>query len=261
MTTNLPWTVFWPSQLKTPHLLGLLNAQTEMENSQILITNDQPMTVFRKNLLGKPQLVSCLLLKMELKIDFSDKKYRLQFQDELCFLADQYCLEHASKMNLLFIPQYIPENSEDFNKYLMDSQFFFKERFALKFKQIAISVELNNYTLNDHIHLLKLGVKSNICGLAYSPLYFEKMGVDSLKTSFIWKPYVNTIYLSDVDFDGKTPVSPGFGIIPNQSICQIALEKNQEISFIFRPNFEMISSQVSAINYLKNCDIFIRKLP
>lgn len=260
MTSHYYWTVFWPSQLQTQLYQSLAIAQADIENSQVLISNDRPPGINSKLLLDKPHLNTSLLLKIEPKFDFSNSKYRHKIQDELCYLADQYYFETSTKLNLLFLPKFSPGNIYDFNKYLMDILFFFKERFAHKFRTIAVSIEMPNYSLVEHINLLKLGQNEHMCMLAYTPLQFEKMGVDSLKTSFIWRPYVSTIYLSDVDFDGKTYVSPGEGMIPNQSVCQIALEKKQEISFIFRPNAEMFASLKDALIYLKKCEFFMSKL-
>ena len=49
-------------------------------------------------------------------------------------------------------------------------------------------------------------------------------------------------------------------MVPNQSICQIALEKKQAISFIFRPNIEMIKTKNAPFEYLTKCETFMKKL-
>lgn len=260
MTTNLQWSIFWPTSIPKGLCDHTISSQLKHTSSQILISNTQLKAFYEGVIREKPELCQNVLLKVPLGNGIIDKKAGLKLQDKLCFLAEEFGCDSSRNMHFEFNTDSKPPNLHEFSQYLMEILVFFQERFQQKYQNISLFLNIPTMGLKEAVTFLKMGDKARPLGLAYAPYFYEKGGYDTLKTSFIWKPWVKSIWLKDVDFDGKTEVSPGEGLIPNKSACQIALENHKEITFMFCPENLNIKTIQEIEIYLKKCENFISLL-
>ena len=246
MSLNHQWSILWPTGLSKEALSKAILLQLGQSSSQILISNQQPIDFYTNFMAEKPEFCRNTYLKVPLERSLLEKSYRIQMQDRLCFLSEEYTNNLTDKIHWQFKTSIILEQKKDFSRFLMDILVFYLERFSDKFKNISIFIDIPSFDLKDTIEFLRSGDSSRPIGLSYFPYYYEKQGFEALKTSFIWKPWASTILLADVGFDFKTEVPPGEGIVPNKSVCQIVLEIKKPLSFIFNPltiNFEKKASR------------------
>lgn len=260
MTFNQDWTILWPKTNTNELAEKRVFRQIHQSSSKILISNCQPIEFYFNFIKERPELCHITYLTVNLEKDLIDKNYRFSIQDRICFLAEKYSCNHSSQINLEIITNITPKLKKDFCQYLMDILVFFQERFISFFNNSSIFIEAPFIELKDMLDILRAIDSKQFFGLSYFPYYCEKQGFDTLKTSFLWKPWVQTVLLTDMGFDFKTEAIPGEGITPNKSACQIALENKKKITFIFKPNLLPLDKDAKIEEYLWKCENFISTL-
>lgn len=257
MTFNQDWTILWPKTFNKELAEKRVFRQIHHSSSKLLISNHQPKEFYFDFIREKPELCHITHLVVNIEKDLSDKGYRLSFQDKICLWAEEYSCSQTNQIHIEFISNITPKLKKDFCQYLMDILVFFQERFLNIFRNNSIFIEAPFIELKDMLDILKAIDSKQFFGLSYYPSYCEKQGFDTLKTSFLWKPWVQAVLLNDLGFDFKTEAIPGEGITPNKSACQIALENKKRITFIFKPKMLPLDNNSKIEEYLWKCENFM----
>ena len=260
MDINQQWSILWPKSISNELLEKCILMQLQQNSSQILISNRQPKKFYSRFIAEKSDFCQNTYLEVNLEKSLLDKNYRLEMQDKLCFLAEEYTGNHSHIIHWEFNTTIIPKIKNDFSRHLMDILVFFQERFISKIKSISVFINAPNFELKNTLDFLRTSDSHPFFGLSYYPYYCEKQSYDTLKTSFLWKPWTHTVLLTDVGFDLKTEVVPGEGITFNKSACQIALENKKMITFIFKPLTLTFVKESKIEEFLWKSEDFIRKL-
>ena len=260
MTFNQDWTILWPKTFNKELAENRVFRQIHQSSSKILISNCLPIDFYLHFLKERPELCHITHLLVNLEKDLIDKNYRFSIQDRICFMAEEYSCKHSNQIILEINTDIAPKLKKDFCQYLMDILVFFQERFLSLFNNNSIFIEAPFIELKDMLDILRALDSKQFFGLSYYPYYYEKQGIETLKTSFLWKPWVQSVLLTDMDFDFKTEAIPGEGITPNKSACQIALENKKKITFIFKPNLLPLDKDAKIDEYIWKGEHFMSTL-
>lgn len=257
MTINHQWSVLWPEFMLATALQHGISLQISQSSSQILISNTKPMAFYSNFIAKNPERCQNTYIKVNLEHNICEKKYRMEVQDKLCFISEEYSHSFSSQVLFEFKSTIKPKANLDFSRYLVDIMVFYQERFSHKFNWTSVFLEIPSFDLKDTLDFFRLGDKQRPLAFSYFPYYYEKQGFPVFKTTFLWKPWVRTLLLADEDFDGRTEVAPGQGVIPNKSACQIANENKKELFLLFKPNTINLVKNTAIERYLQSAEEFI----